>query len=471
MKGFIILFKKIINKDCEKYLDYLFYLGFFCVLFLWSLMLRYNDAPDELGRYSICQYIFNHGKLPHGGDVEIRLEAWGFSYAFQPILPYIFGGIMMKFTSLFTQNAYFYLIAARFISVICGVIMAVYVRKISKRIFADIKWQWIFTLLVMLLPQNMFMFVYVNTDSMALMSAAIITYAWLLGNDTNWNLKSCITLSFGIILCAMSYYNAYAFIFFSGIIFTIYHISYNRNTKKLVSEWNNLLKKAFLVSILVFIGTGWWFIRSYILYDGDFLGLHIRNIYAEKFASPEYLKPSHAITYYNAGKSIFSMLKETDYLYDTYISFIGQFGNMSIVLHSWIYFCYTIIFILGFLGLILHKRGNIALPGYNIKNLVTFNLCMAGCIFIPNFLSLYSSYSRDYQPQGRYLLPMLIPFMYFVSQGLKNLSHIVIKDKLLYKVFITILISWFFFVTYFFMKDMVFQNYWNVFINYIKELV
>jgi len=39
-------------------------------------------------------------------------------------------------------------------------------------------------------------------------------------------------------------------------------------------------------------------------------------------------------------------------------------------------------------------------------------------IVIPVALSFYHSYWIDFQPQGRYLMPMLIPFMYFSVKGL-----------------------------------------------------
>ncbi len=46
---------------------------------------------------------------------------------------------------------------------------------------------------------------------------------------------------------------------------------------------------------------------------------------------------------------------------------------------------------------------------------ITFLICMV----IPCGLSIYYSFFySDYQPQGRYLMPMLIPFLYFVTTGL-----------------------------------------------------
>ena len=39
-------------------------------------------------------------------------------------------------------------------------------------------------------------------------------------------------------------------------------------------------------------------------------------------------------------------------------------------------------------------------------------------VLIPNLLNFWYSYATDYQPQGRYSMPMLIPFMYYMVLGL-----------------------------------------------------
>ena len=51
-------------------------------------------------------------------------------------------------------------------------------------------------------------------------------------------------------------------------------------------------------------------------------------------------------------------------------------------------------------------------------------------IIIPIILTLYYSYYNDYQPQGRYIMPMLIPFMYFIILGIEKLiEKFIKKDK------------------------------------------
>ena len=42
-------------------------------------------------------------------------------------------------------------------------------------------------------------------------------------------------------------------------------------------------------------------------------------------------------------------------------------------------------------------------------------------MIIPNILNAYYSYASDYQPQGRYSLPMIVPLTYFMVMGYGNL--------------------------------------------------
>ena len=54
------------------------------------------------------------------------------------------------------------------------------------------------------------------------------------------------------------------------------------------------------------------------------------------------------------------------------------------------------------------------------------SLTMILAIIIPSALALYYSYTFDFQPQGRYYLPMVVPFMYFLTIGFEKLVALVV---------------------------------------------
>ncbi|MFA9376912.1 MAG: ArnT family glycosyltransferase [Lachnotalea sp.] len=412
--------------DKEKQLDLIFIIFVFCALMGWMIIQPLGAGPDEKMRYSIVQYIFVHWQLPHGGDPEIIDKSWGFSYAFQPILPYMIAAVFAKVGSIFSMNGDIILLFARFVNIIIGTVMAILTRKLAKRIFDSTLSAWLFTLLIVLLPQAMFMHTYVNTDSMALMSTILIVYAWVEGIKTQWNVKACLLLSLGIIFCAMSYYNAYGYILCSIILLVLFYIK--MHNKSINVEWSELIKKGCFIATIVLIGIAWWFIRSYIIYDGDILGLRIRDEYAEIYAIDS-LKPSLHETFLNQGYSILHMLKNSNFVILTGKSFVAMFGNMAVGVYDWIYTGYLGIIVIGLVGMLIPQKERTYLRNISNYNVKIININMFLCMLIPNILNIWAAYSYDYQPQGRYSLPMLVALMYFVSIGIHKLLNMLIKKE------------------------------------------
>lgn len=405
----------MVNKNKDIYVELAFLLFIFSFYFLWAMILPLNGGPDEAMRYQISEFIYKNGYLPHGGDPALR-TIWGISYAFTPTLSYIIGALFMKLASFFKDNSYTLLVSARLVSVLCSVGTGFVCIQISKKVFNGI-YRWIFVMLVSLLPQFIFISTYVNNDAFAIFSTSIIVYSWILGLETNWNYKSCTILAIGISLCLLSYYNAYGFILVSVVIFITSNLL--KNGKRI--NFGLFLKKGLYISLIVFILSGWWFIRNYIIYDGDFIGLKTSNIYAEKYAI-DILKPSNRLTIKTMGISIFDALFKKGWIKTSYKSFIGMFGGMSIPLYNWMYGFYSIIFIVGVIGILLLLKRHISLKNKKviIKIEFIFNLCMVLSCIIPVILSFYYSYNNDYQPQGRYCLPMIVPLMYFMTMGIRD---------------------------------------------------
>ena len=137
------------------------------------------------------------------------------------------------------------------------------------------------------------------------------------------------------------------------------------------------------------------------------------------YAIPEF-HPTTRVTWQNQGYSFLDMLCHSDFINLSTISFIGVFGAMTVVTSLWVYRFFKALFLFGALfclfpvGLLKGTYKEAPLPK---KNYVFFVCNMIMCILIPCFLSAYYSYTTDYQPQGRYLLPALIPICYFVVMG------------------------------------------------------
>lgn len=407
--------------------DILFYLLVFAAIACFATVQAFGDPPDEINRFKVVSYICRHGSLPHGADPEILLYGYGASYAFQPILTYIIEGFLLRFLNLFTADDYILLLAARMVNVLFGVIMAFFVRQISRELWESPYLQWLFTIMIVFLPQNIFLHSYVNTDSMAMLSVSIIYYALLRAERTDYERKDCILLAIGIILCALSYYNAYGIILAAVIIFLFRYI----HIRKI--EWKPLLSKGLFIAAIVLLGIGWWFIRNGILYDGDILALHARTECAMTTSIPE-LHPLTRTTFLNSGRSLKEMLFDSGYLLLTSNSFIAMFGPMFIPTHPLIYIFYKMFWVAAAAAAILIPRSlwtstenspwadrQYSPADSNRKNRLVFHGSILLFCLITIGLSVFYSYTWDFQPQGRYILPVLIPFMYIVTRGVQKI--------------------------------------------------
>ena len=105
---------------------------------------------------------------------------------------------------------------------------------------------------------------------MALMASSMILYYLLKGMRDAFSIRTCIGLGISISVCVLSYYNAYGFLLTAVLIFAGCFWERVRQGERCKAEF---WKKGLLVLGIVLFLSGWWFVRNYVLYDGDFLGL------------------------------------------------------------------------------------------------------------------------------------------------------------------------------------------------------
>ena len=375
-----------------------------------------NAPPDEKSRFLVPQYICEHGELPTGLEEEIRIPGYGFSYMLYNAFPYIVMGLAMRLVSCVTADPAALLFTARFINVLAGLAMAYVVWLLAQRLFAKERTRWLFCLAVTYQPMNVFVHSYVNTDSFCMLSTALIVYGLVRMYQEKVDVKNCLWTAAGVILCALSYYSAYGYILAAVILYIAYFAKRGENRRY---DVKGLLKYAGLTSGIVLLGISWWFIRQGIVLDGDFLGLHTRNVLTAQYGR-ESVK--YGSTFAGQGISFFGMLKEMvarrlpSKLAGT---LIAAYGGLGVKPQVWYYALYGLVWLAGVVGYILNLFHRENRPA-GIR--VLFHVCMVMCMVLPLVLYLRYCYMTDYQEQGRYLLPALVPAMYYVTKGLEKLG-------------------------------------------------
>lgn len=388
----------------------------FFLFLLWSILQPFNSAPDEHMRYDIIKYIFSNKRLPSGLTKEIINPTWGVSYAFFPFLSGIISAMFMEFTQLFCQNKNLLFLAARLTNILLGVSTTIFIIKISKKaIKADLRK--IFIYLICLIPQFIFLGTYLNNDMIALFSVSIMIYYWIIGVETNWNKTSAIGLAIGTGIGLLSYYNIYPFIIGSVGIFVFDNII-KKNDFKIV------LNKFLKISSIVILISAWWFIRNAILYNGDIFALQKVKQYSNLYAIDE-LKLINRLTPFKQGVSILDMFIDMDWITTTLKSFFGAFGYMTLFLNEIVYKIYFLIIVTGITGIFLFRKKHNKI----LNNIICIVMFLSSALVVA--LSIYNSYFNDFQPQGRYVISILIPLMFFVTTGLDNLinSSAIIRYK------------------------------------------
>lgn len=155
-------------------------------------------------------------ELFRGDDPAVRNKVWGISYAYYPVVSYMVSALFMRISRLFADPGYSMFKIARMADVLFVTGAVYFVVKASGKLFPKEKYsrevRWLFAALAGFMPQAIFMGTYVNTDSLALLAAAMILYAWVSYLREDWTWKNCILLAVGMAVCALSYYNAYGWI-------------------------------------------------------------------------------------------------------------------------------------------------------------------------------------------------------------------------------------------------------------------
>lgn len=379
----------------------------FCIYFSLSCCLPVSKAPDEIMRYDVSSYILEHHRLPVGYDEELINELWGFSYAFTPYLPSLLAAGIMAIVSIFSNDFVILLIAARFLNVIAATGCVWLGFKIGAKLFPEFENRLLYAIFIGFLPQFAFLAAYHNNDVFAVFTSMLILYGWLYGKERRWDIRSCLFLGFGISLCALTYYNAYAWILCSIIYCcgTVIRDSNIENKKKF------LIKHGLIITLTVMVLAGWFFVRNALLYEGDFLGISTQKACGEIYAV-DALKPSNRPTWANQGKSVLNMLTETEWISYSVKSFFACFGALDIWVSAKYYLCYGLVMCIAAAGFACGAVENRGKTGNRL-----LYVCCVICIIAPAILSVYNSYSSDYQAQGRYLMPALPALMICVVKG------------------------------------------------------
>ena len=163
--------------------------------------------------------------------------------------------------------------------------------------------------------------------------------------------------------------------------------------------------------------SGWWYARNYLLY-GDIFGF---STVKKTF---ETLAPNQN-TLADLGYNSFTALFGTNWSEWSLKSFFAVFGWTSIDIPIFFYGAIFLFIALSFFGWLFRcaEIKNISKESLSKKS--PLYIAVIFTIISSIWLSLWTSVYNDFQPQGRYLFPALIPIMIGLINGIQHFSRII----------------------------------------------
>jgi hypothetical protein len=389
---------------CEQY-SYVPYLLFFilALIIVMAGISRYNQHPDEFVHIYAAEYYQNHILPPQVGAPEIQhtYSQYGFSRLDAGEIMYLFAGKFMQLLDPFHIPTYMTL---RFFNVLLfSIIFFFALHKPDFRILL---------LPVLMSSQIWYIFSYFNSDAFGLFITLIVVYqlvaqksmfnSILIDGFQGRNLFFFIVLAVLFGLMVMMKMNFYFF-----IVFCFFYIVWKIVFKEIV------LTKVFVRRLLTIVFFGLvivGIVKAGDVYVNGFDKAAKIEKYREESATLIYnpstpLNKKHAyLQKKDRGETLKSLFTLDHWGGKSFESSFGVYGYTS-VLGTFPYYALVKLISGGLLGLVV--LSTLFRGGWKGNALLTITLfCSLSLIGA----ALYRSWTADFQPQGRYLLPIVAMF-------------------------------------------------------------
>lgn len=388
---------------------------------------RFNAHPDEFVHVAAAKYYQSHWLPPAVYDPEIRnsFSVYGHSRLTEKDLVYFFTGKFSLLAAYFVTNP---MLSLRLFNCSLFLILVILFVKESRKNKP-------FFLVLLISPQIWYVFSYVNSDAFGLFLSMIISYQIIKESSIfnqffhsptiTGNFKGAIAMAILLALQILSKSNYYLMLIFFAIIALIYFIK------------KDGYRKIIFYKGLILIGLTLFFIAPRYLYDVKLYGLNKNLIiaeYSEKYAGDRFKNSSMNQTdsypglhLRKKGVKFFELFsKPWNWHKAMSKSFFGVYGYMSII-GSKMYYQLMLLIFAGLLAwMTFYSVYHRSLPE-KLPPLIFYLLFL-----LIIFLSINFSWVNDFQPQGRFLFPILGILGYWFTEFEKLNKTPVLKSMVVF---------------------------------------
>ena len=405
-----------------------------------AVVSNYDRHPDEHFHFEAVKYYVNHFLPPEIDDPAVRdsYSVYGVSYLNYHWAEYFFAGKFVYLLSPFVENPFY---AARFFQVFLFAGLFLWFA------FRGENYEFIIPCFLLATPQVWYVFSYVNNDAFALFIA-------LLAADQIARPKSLLNeflseeppknrirggIFFGILTGFLLIVkpNYWSFLIFAALWIIFKYPPNVRNLKRfaliLLVAFGVLI---FRVGLDFYVNgetnyVGFSYVHKFFgnLENKGKLATYQESVAEYRFRSstvendPENAFPE--IKMRQRGVGFFEMLFEKKWLEMSWKSFVGAYGYMNIWSSKRYYtqiFALHLIFAVFLIYAVVKSREK--------ESLIQLGLMFFGC-FLTVFVSMMLSWLYAFQPQGRYLFPVLPMLGLFVYANRRHFNNFAINAFLI----------------------------------------
>lgn len=377
---------------------------------LWSLIIPFDGAPDEVHKYEIVYFIWKYHRLPVFGpsaDVYIREAPGtrdGYVYgltATSPCGAYLLTALAMLLTPSDIPTVLLH--TARLTSVICAIITLYLAYRIVRALWGSEIYALGVTALIALIPQFTYTGAYVGEDAYQIMAVTWTIWATTRGIQEGWMLRNRLSLGLALVFVSVGKQNGWV----AGFPFVLLALfsTWRGNWRERLQAWASM----FLPGCLTL---GSWLARNWLLYH-DPLALGTARTAWQDYMTRLGLT---WIPYSQRGYSLVDLVIGTRWLRTMFESFWGRFFYMDVPMDTRIYlalFAGCLVAAGSTVWAVLRKRDK------TLPNQATVKILgCAGLAFVLLFASAAAnSLYNDYQAQGRYFFPLIVPIAISLTLG------------------------------------------------------
>jgi len=436
----------------SRYIRFLLILALILVA-LMAIKSSFNRHPDEINHFLAAQYYRTHFLPPVIEDPAIResYSAYGVSYLNYHWIEYVFAGKFAYVVSLLNVDV---LASVRFSSVFLFASLAIFFIYRSKDGLEHL----IIPGFLLTTPQVWYVFSYINNDAFALFVSVIVAFQIAHKESfLNHFLRSegffpklhkgiIFGLLLGFLLIAKA--NYFPFLIFAACWlaygFPVLRIAFGKNDHAFKIDFDLLKKFAFMALVALSVLTFRCGLDFYVNGETNFVGFSYLNKYVGNLENEGRLlafqeevadyccKPSTVendlpnshkdLHLKEKGLSLKHLFSRLEWHKFSFASFVGGYGYMDIWASKNFYRFFAILYILfGFYLIAAIVRSGV------IESIVQLGITLFAS-FLTVFISVYLSWTYAFQPQGRYLFPIIGMIGVFVYSNRRYLHNTVLNN-------------------------------------------